>query len=517
MTAPSQGTPDLPALQRARRLWLQDEREDAYEEFTRAVEAHPENLRALIDTARAAGQLHRYDHLRRLLDQLVALAPADPDLQFLAGQSYRMSGRPREAEAHLRAAIEQAPEHFGAHLELAILLERDGELEGAANHARNASRLSPKLAEPRVVLGKVLRRQGDVKGAIRMLTAAARQKGASPDARAMAFATLAKIRTAEGRHADGLRLALTGKTALQPSAAPLVGDAEKKSVEIASLPDSLSPEHFEKWAGLARETGESAPCLMTSFPRSGTTLLGAMLDAHPGILAADEHTVFPSLVIPSMIAACGGTPAEGGERLDGLDPGDLKTWRARYFEAHEATAGEALNGRLLIDKNPALTLFIPFFLRLFPGARIIVPLRDPRDVILSCLFEYFPLNPNSLAYLQLDTAVRRICLDLGIWLRLREMLPDDCWHETRYEDLVTDPETCLRDLTTFLGLAAEPAMLDYHRTADSARRIPNAPTYAEVSKPPHQNSVARWRHHEGLFEPHREDIEPLLTDLGYSW
>ena len=45
---------------------------------------------------------------------------------------------------------------------------------------------------------------------------------------------------------------------------------------------------------------------------------------------------------------------------------------------------QPIGDRVHLDKNPTLTLFIPVLLRLFPECRLLVALRDPRDVVLSC-------------------------------------------------------------------------------------------------------------------------------------
>ena len=51
--------------------------------------------------------------------------------------------------------------------------------------------------------------------------------------------------------------------------------------------------------------------------------------------------------------------------------------------------GEPIGGRLHLDKNPAMNLMIPPMRRVFPELKLIVALRDPRDVIVSCFLPLF--------------------------------------------------------------------------------------------------------------------------------
>ena len=77
-------------------------------------------------------------------------------------------------------------------------------------------------------------------------------------------------------------------------------------------------------------------------------------------------------------------------------------------------------------------------------------MRDPRDVIVSCYFQYLPPNPTSVSYLTWESTARRYAVDMGTWLRLRERLDASSWLEVRYEDVVVVTETGVENFTEFL-------------------------------------------------------------------
>ena len=174
--------------------------------------------------------------------------------------------------------------------------------------------------------------------------------------------------------------------------------------------------------------------------------------------------------------------------------------------------GEPVGSRLLLDKNPSMTLMIPVVLRLFPEMRLLVALRDPRDVIVSCFLRYLPLNPVSVCYLTLDRLVDRYSLDMNAWLRYRELLRDG-WHEVRYEQLVAQTQTEARRVLEFLGVAWDEAC---SITGASTRNPVQSPTYEDVAKPIYASAIGRWQHYQRYLEPILPRLESILTSLEYA-
>jgi hypothetical protein len=103
-------------------------------------------------------------------------------------------------------------------------------------------------------------------------------------------------------------------------------------------------------------------------PRSGTTLLEQVLDAHPAVAALDEPPAFLKLLQPEF------------HRSKDLSAGRLNTLRHLYTQALLLEAGPSAQGKLLVDKNPSPTGRLPLWLRVFPELRVLIALRDPRDV-----------------------------------------------------------------------------------------------------------------------------------------
>jgi len=166
-----------------------------------------------------------------------------------------------------------------------------------------------------------------------------------------------------------------------------------------------------------------------------------------------------------------------------------------------------------LDKNPPFTLLIPAMFRLFPESKLLIALRDPRDVVLSCFMQYLPLNTNSVCYLSLERAVERYTIDMGAWQRFREILPS-CWLEVRYEDTVANLERAARRTLDFLGLPWDPHVLNYRERLKT--KAVASPTYEAVSKPLYATSIGRWKHYAKYFEPHLAQLQPFVRAFGYD-
>jgi hypothetical protein len=173
---------------------------------------------------------------------------------------------------------------------------------------------------------------------------------------------------------------------------------------------------------------------------------------------------------------------------------------------------EPIHDRVHLDKNPTMTLLIPGMLRLFPEARLLIALRDPRDVVVSCFMQYLHLNPNSVCYLTLERTARRYAHDMGIWRKLREMICSP-WLEVRYENTVAELEKEARRALEFLELPWEPQVLKYRERLKE--KAVSSPTYEAVSKPIYTSAIGRWKNYQKYLEPCLEILQPSLEAFGY--
>lgn len=268
--------------------------------------------------------------------------------------------------------------------------------------------------------------------------------------------------------------------------------------------NALSKDWQSRWTPHQSDDGRESPVFLVGFPRSGTTLLDTFLMGHPGIAVMEEE--------PALVAASACLPAEIAD-LPEATADQIEAARARYFEAARQLTPLA-PGKLLIDKNPLSMNALPAIRRLFPDARIVLALRHPCDVVLSCFVTNFQLNDGMSNFLQLDTAAELYDLSFRNFTEAQQLLEQPV-HRVMYEELVEDPEAVLRGLLDFVDLPWRNEMLDHEATAKTRGRIKTA-SYAQVVEPIYRRSIGRWEHYRNHLAPVRPILAPWAEEFGYS-
>jgi hypothetical protein len=145
------------------------------------------------------------------------------------------------------------------------------------------------------------------------------------------------------------------------------------------------------------------------------------------------------------------------------------------FDALLRTYADAKGKAIPGEKTPAHVAFVDTLFAWYPGARVVHMIRDPRAVFVSELRRRLE-TPTAIPYrwlVRLPPLFRGFVLLETAWAwagavrhhrRLTRLYPD-AYTLVRFEDLVRQPAVAIDDLCAFLGLAAEPAMLEQEVTS----------------------------------------------------
>jgi len=502
---------DVPELQRARALWQLSRFDEALELFEAAVRKYPQNLVALVDASRALGARFEITRAEAMLDRIMKLAANNPNLLHLAGQSYRMIFRPEKAIACFQRVVSITKEIPDAQLELAVLYERRHRVNEAFSLIEDCLRAEPDYLEAEFFRAGLLRRMKDEAAAEAVLRKLSVNEQADPLVRAQAWAGIAQMLDQAGDYEGAMRSMLHSKEILIGSEAPVLKESEVLQSHLHKLAESLTRSHFERWLEAGRVFPQQKMAILAGFPRTGTTLLEQVLDSHPGLVSSDEREAFGRDIFPAMWLT-EKTRVPTAEAFDAIPMERLSVQRARYLNYMAAALNQPIGDRIHLDKNPTMTLLIPGMLRLFPETKLLIASRDPRDVVVSCFMQYLPLNTNSVCFLTLERTARRYAHDMGVWLKLRDMIPTP-WLQVRYEVCVADLEKEARRVLNFLGLPWDPSVMNY-RERLKAKAV-SSPTYEAVSKPLYTSAIGRWKNYQKHLEPCLPFLQPLIEAFGY--
>jgi tetratricopeptide (TPR) repeat protein len=261
-------------------------------------------------------------------------------------------------------------------------------------------------------------------------------------------------------------------------------------------------------AGWDHENAPSAaesPVFVVGFPRSGTTLLELALDAHPLLASMDEQP-FLQNALDDLRAT--GASYPGG--LAALSRTDLERIRTAYWGR---VRGRVLlePGQRLVDKNPLNILRLPVIRRLFPHSRILLTVRHPCDVLLSCYVQHFRAPDFALLCGDLPSLAAGYRRTFDFWYeQVGVLAPNVC--EVRYETFVADLDAEARRVIDYLDLPWADRVLAPAERAQAKGYI-STPSYAQVVQPVNTKSIGRWRAYEQRFV----DIIPLVRPYLDRW
>jgi tetratricopeptide (TPR) repeat protein len=514
--SPLQPSPrELGRWQKAQQDLLKGRADLALATYHDLIKKFPDTFELWFELGLAAAKELDFDLADRAFQRTAELSPRDVSMRILLGQQYHLLRRMDRARECFEQAAAMDPASVPAQLSLAEWYERERRLDDALACVEACAGRHPNTASVRCLRATLWHRRGRRVEAEKLLRDLIADASADVKTRYASRQQLAVVLDEQGQHAEALRWLHEAKAVLRSTAnvarmEQIYDQADRRRRHLLA---TLKPEMIRRWRReAAAEPGQPALAFLGGHPRSGTTLLEQILGAHPGVTALDEPMAFTQEVLDPL-APLEGAAALTVSALDELNQSRRARFQQRYLKnlARENTGRTGAG--ILLDKNPSHTASIHLWLRIFPQVKVIVALRDPRDVIVSCYFQNLQLNTTNANFLSLDRAVKHYADLMDVWLRLRELGSFD-WMESRYEDVVADLALEGQRVTKFLGVDWHPQQASFHEAA--RKKFIFAPTYNEVTRPVHERAVKRWHHYASALEPLQKRLAPYCRAFGYE-
>lgn len=270
-------------------------------------------------------------------------------------------------------------------------------------------------------------------------------------------------------------------------------------------------ELLNRWSATEFPQDPPAPTFLVGFMRSGTTLTQEVLDAHPGVLVADEADFIWAVQRElHMMDKSGGDTAAKLRRLDLAGVAHL---RQCYWNRVHQRLGDSLGNRMLVDKFTMNTIDLGLINVIFPDSKVVFVMRDPRDVCVSCFMQLMVPSPTTVQLLSWQGTAEFYAMTMDWWMYIKELMTLD-FIEFRYEDAVTQFEPTFRRVFEFLALTWDADVVDFHKRA--AGKYIATPSRTQVAQPLYSSSVTRWRHFESEFAPVSELLKPFVSAFDYE-
>ncbi|HXB58766.1 MAG TPA: sulfotransferase [Candidatus Acidoferrales bacterium] len=493
------------SLNKARRLLESYDFSQALAAYEKLTRQFPRNARIWVEYGAAAAGTGQLDLADRAWNKALELEPGNSENLLQVGHQYKSLRQPEKARAWYEKASAADLKSINPRMALAILAEQNHSFAEAREAVASCLAIDPRDDQARYYAAFLDRREGKMEDAERQL----RDLIASdPRHQYVQYASryeLAEVLNRTGRFDEAMQVLIEAKDMVRRlgNIDVMLKEYDREAGQYAQSSRELPKNILRTWAREFPERTRYATLKLVflgGHPRSGTTLLEQILGAHPDVAALDESQAFTMIV------------AKLFNESQQISPARLNVIRRRYLEAVQREWGSDLKGKLLLDKNPSPTAKLRIWLRVFPELRVLIALRDPRDVVISCYFQNLPLNAYSANFLTLERTARHYADLMDVWLAVRQW-ESLTWMETRYEDTVADLEKEGRRVNGFLGLEWDEAQGRFQEKSGNKQMY--SPTYRDASQPVYARSVARWHAYEKYLTPILPILEPYCQAFGY--
>ncbi len=485
----------------------------------------------------------RLDAALRLLERARELHPEDNLTLTSLGHWHCKTGRPGLALGFFEQVLAQDTHNASAHHGQGLALAAMRDFPGARASQERALLLDPDNPDVLSALAGVTANLGDTVMACRFAEQALRldptQSAAAVALGALAFqagdmdAVVSNMREViarggmTGLHASSAHRLLADALAAKGDAEAAFGAySEANGILRAVHAATFDHPGVERGVELCRRlnavfsriapAGWSAPeavlpvhpaeghVFLVGFPRSGTTLLEQVLATHPQVVALEERATLGEAGLdffaPDTI-----------DRLLHMDAATADQERKAYWE-RVREFGVDVTGKVFVDKHPLNTLWLPYMAKLFPDARVLFALRDPRDVVLSCFRRRFLMNGAMYNFTDLAETANFYSETMALSNIYRKMLSLR-WYDHRHEDLVQDFPAETRRLCDFLDLPWTETLETFAETAK--RRDVQTPSAPQVRRGLYREGMGQWRAYgEGMAHV-MPVLAPWVERFGY--
>jgi tetratricopeptide (TPR) repeat protein len=505
-------SPSLPSpFHQAAQAWKRQDYQQTIDLLTHASQSQPSNAGLLLNLAEAYGLRFEYEQADRCLERAIAVAANKTEAMADAGRRCVRFAKPDMGNRFFTRAADHADVNPFVLVTLAEFEEGHSRLDSALRFLDRALAMQPGHPAALLVRSRVHRISGELERGESLL----RSLLAKPESNtsAMAWYELGTNLDRQGSYDDAMKAFLHAKSLIRPASLQFDAELNRIRAECGEVAATVSASTLKRWLAHGAELQPNRRlALLCGHPRSGTTLLEQVLDAHPDVVATDESPILLGEAYAGLSRRFpDGTPLL--EILESASVSALQRSRSDYFRFTESLSGQVLGNRLLIDKNPTLDVHIPAVVRIFPETMFLVAIRDPRDVCLSCFMLPLPPGRFSALYLTLEGTAAQYALIMGCSRAIRSRLPSPQM-EVRYEDIVGGLEKISRRVLGFLGLTWDPSVLRFHDHAKS--RLLRCAIDDAVAKPIFTSSVGRWHHYQKYLEPYLEQLDPFIKAFGYD-
>lgn len=456
---------------------------EAFQLASQTVKSDPSNSEAWCVIGHIKLFQGLWDEAQACAERALSIDASDPEALLLYASAMGSVGRSADAIARCDEVLASNPAHDGALTAKAGFLERAGRTAETMDTLAKLQRPHPPSAA--IVEVRLFLRESRFEDALAAAEAAIARDDMPPRRVYQLHMLRSRALDRLARYDEAFAAAREGNNLLRPE------DASRNAYTLLAdkVINAYSAEAIKRFP--VNSASNAAHVFIAGFPRSGTTLVEQILDAHPGAVGVGEAKEID--VATRSLQQLTGAFVPYPDCAEFAEQPVLEKIANQYEDAMRRFG--FTSAPVLVNKNLQNLLHLGFIAQLFPKARFVLTQRDPRDVAVSCYVGQF--RAEAMPYL-FDVG------DIGRSLQSAERLTKhwqsvfpDRVHTVRYEDLVHDHEPQSRALVEFCGLPWDERCLRYYESGRTVMTL----AYDQVSRPIYDSSIGRYKNYEKHLGP----------------
>lgn len=254
----------------------------------------------------------------------------------------------------------------------------------------------------------------------------------------------------------------------------------------------------------------NSPVFLIGFPRSGTTLAEQLLFTRSDLIVTDELSIIDNLSHSPNITLDLPQRQYPADHMS-FNNEDLSTLRQAYFSSMEKNLGTTFEDQIILDKNPIAIIYLSTISQLFPESKILMMIRDPRDVCISCFFQSFSPNYSNFHFYSLEDTIDYYVRVMNLYLHYKEVLSLNIL-EIKYEDLCHNLTDNSKKMMKFIGQKWDKKVLEFYKQ----ERYISTPSFNTVSQPINAKAIGNWKNYQEQLAPYLPQLEPFIKAFGYE-
>ena len=245
------------------------------------------------------------------------------------------------------------------------------------------------------------------------------------------------------------------------------------------------------------------------YPRSGTTLMRAILDVHPSVSCGPETKIIHPLL--RIIRNYKKEPHLGNFSSLGYENKSLDSATSLFI--YHILENHIRNAERLCAKDPDILYYMEYLHQLFPKAKFVYMVRDARAVAYSMVnkVEKVKTFAKMIAYIKtwnsLNTDFFFQCDNVG----------EKACMVVRYEDLILKTNETLRNVTQFLGVSWTDDFMRHNEFVGNKIAVSKSEWSSDqIKNPIYMSSINKWRTEIKDYDPSKiSRMVKMLKVFGY--